>query len=816
MSASSAYRDGHPRPWIYREVEKEMRFEIVMRIYGRAVLSASLAVASIALGAPAAQAAFGVTEAGFEAGTCKVRTCEYSSPTSDFFTQAAGHPAWGITSVELNSQKNILKQREPEGSLKRLRVDVPPGLAANPQALAKCSITDFNADKCSPETKVGETELTVFVLAANSNVTGTVYNLQPEPGLPLEFGIHVEVPAVANEHIFLKGHVDWSGDYHEFFEIDNISKAIPIVKSKLLFEGQKGGNFLTLPSECSPSTTSFVEVESYAGEISRRQTHTPVGVDGCNVVPFKPTASVGGETGSSDVPDGATTVVKVPQFANSTNTSDIKDARVTLPEGLTLNPAAAHGLEACTAAQVGIGTRNNPSCPAGSQVGTVAIETDLPPGSLTGGVYLGSPGGGPITDPPYTIYLIAENRTLDVSVRLQGSVSPNPETGRLEVTFANNPRLPFSELTLKLNGGSRAPLANPLICGTTNTDSAFTPYTGGPAVIASSPFQTGGCPSPLPFALGQSTQGSVANAGAYTNYTLKFARPDGQQYLSKLTTVLPAGLVGAIPSVTLCGEPQAQTGHCPAGTGASGSQIGTATAEVGAGSEPYPFTGPVFLTGPYGGAPFGLSIPVEAAAGPFDLGPVYTRATVNVDPYTGRVIADGVAADDRQGRAAATEKPQRHDQPPELPHQPDQLRSAQHELAARLHARRHAGTRDAVRGRQLQRARVQTGLRRRDQREHLQSDRCEPVGEPHPGGPRGEHQIRAGAAAQAASLAADDAAESVPGSDLRGQPVQLPGQLEGRQRDGHDASPPGQTDRPGVSRLPRWRGVPGSRPAARR
>jgi hypothetical protein len=60
---------------------------------------------------------------------------------------------------------------------------------------------------------------------------------------------------------------------------------------------------------------------------------------------------------------------------------------------------------------------------------------------------------------------------------------------------------------------------------------------------------------------------------------------------------------------------------------------------VGAGSEPYPFSGPVFLTGPYNGAPYGMSIPVAAVAGPFNLGTVVTRATINIDPHSSRVIA---------------------------------------------------------------------------------------------------------------------------------------------------------------------------------
>jgi hypothetical protein len=616
----------------------ESEVPIAMRPYVRAAVLALLTSAMLATAAPAAQAAFGVTEGNFEAGTCSNAECEYSSPKSQFFTQAAGHPRRGITSVTLNAKENVLKQHEPEGSLKRLRVDVPAGLAANPEALPKCSIATFEADGCPANTQVGETKLTLFVLAVDTMITGQVYNLEPATGLPLEFGIHVNVPAVANEHIFLEGHVDWSGDYHEYFEINEISKAIPILKSKLLFDGQAGqGNFLTLPSMCASSTTSSVEVESYEGAISRAETHTPVGVDGCDrALPFAPSTTVTPATAQSDAPDGATTVVQVPQNVGPAqiNTSDIRDAHVTLPEGLTLNPAAAHGLEACSAAQIGIGTRNPVGCPAGSKVGTVAIETDLPRGSLTGSVYLGSPSGAPITDPPYTIYLLAENRNLDVSVRLQGSVTPNPESGRLEVTFANNPQLPFSELRMSSNGGQDAPLANPLSCDPTSVEALFTPYTGGAAHLSSTPFASTGCPSPLPFSLGQGTTNSSPNAGAYTFYTFNLARPDGNQYLSHLTTTLPAGLVGAIPSVALCGEPQAQSGACPAG-----SRIGTATASVGAGSDPYPFGGPVYLTGPYGGGPYGLSIPIDAAAGPFSLGTLVTRASINVDPHSGRVIA---------------------------------------------------------------------------------------------------------------------------------------------------------------------------------
>jgi hypothetical protein len=608
-----------------------------------------LAAAAFAIAAPAAQASFGVTESNFEAGTCSGLTpsCTYASPKNVFFTQAAGHPPWGITTFELNHSGE-----KPEGALKRVRVDVPAGLAANPEALPQCKREAFEHNECSSKTQVGTTELVAYDGISDITVTGNVYNLEPAEGLPLVFGIDTGVEPITDVHIYLEGHVDWSGAhpggaYHEYFEINNVPKEaelslsklkvpLTVLKSKLNFNGRAGaGNFLTLPSVCSPTTTSYLEVESYEGQVSTTETHTPVGVEGCGEVPFKPTAVVTPETSISDLPDGATTVVKVPQHAgeNEINTADIKDAHVKLPAGLTLNPSAAHGLEACSPTQIGIGTRNPVTCPTASNIGAVTIETDLPAKSLSGGVYLGNPGGGAITGPPYTIYLDAES-TYDVSVRLKGTVVPNPITGRLEVAFLENPPLPFSELILTLKGGARSPLANPLACGNAQVEALFTPYTGTPTALSATPFTTTGCPSPLPFSLEQSTQNSAPKGGSYTSYTFNLRRADGQQHLSQLRTVLPAGLVGAIPSVPLCREPLAQQGAC----GAS-SQIGTATATAGAGPEPYAFSGPVFLTSRYGSSPYGLSIPIAAVAGPFNLGPVVTRVGINVDPNTARVIA---------------------------------------------------------------------------------------------------------------------------------------------------------------------------------
>jgi len=219
-------------------------------------------------------------------------------------------------------------------------------------------------------------------------------------------------------------------------------------------------------------------------------------------------------------------------------------------------------------------------------------------------------------------------------VRLVGEARPDPNTGRLTVFFANNPQLPFSDLKLSLNDGARAPLANPLSCAQAPTSFGFTPWTGLGEFAATSPFDATGCPASIPFSLAQSTSDSSNKGGAFTDFTFNLARGDGNQNISTVQTVLPPGLAGLIPSVKLCTEPAASSGNCP-----SSSQIGTATASAGVGPEPFSFSGPVYLTGPTSGQPYGLSIPIEAAAGPFDLGRVLTRVSIGVDHHGARVIA---------------------------------------------------------------------------------------------------------------------------------------------------------------------------------
>ncbi|MFA4926902.1 MAG: hypothetical protein WC558_00180, partial [Patulibacter sp.] len=120
-------------------------------------------------------------------------------------------------------------------------------------------------------------------------------------------------------------------------------------------------------------------------------------------------------------------------------------------------------------------------------------------------------------------------------------------------------------------------------------------------------------------------------AGGFSPFSVTVARADGDQDLSRIGVELPSGLLGALGSVPLCPAAAAAAGTCDAS-----SRVGAVTVAAGTGSAPYALDGQVFLTGPYGGAPFGLSIVVPAKAGPFDLGTVVVRARLNVDANAAR------------------------------------------------------------------------------------------------------------------------------------------------------------------------------------
>lgn len=393
------------------------------------------------------------------------------------------------------------------------------------------------------------------------------------------------------------------------------------------------------------------------------------GVEGCGAIPFEPSLSVKPTIDTGDSPSGLNVDLTVPQDCWSEEAvagessasdcqSDLKRAVVKLPEGMTLNASAAAGLSACSPEQVGLTTplgqtpahfdRNRASCPDASKIGAVEIDTPLLSETLHGSVYLAKQGENPFQS-LLALYLVVENPERGVEIKLPGQVNLNESTGRLETSFDDNPQLPFSRLHLELFGGPRAALRTPAACGAYTTTASLVPWSGNPAVGASSSFQINHCGSGgFEPKLGAGTENPLA--GSYSPFNLRITREDGSQELGSLHVTLPPGVVSSLKGYTYCpdsvlaaistmpgtGVAEEATHSCPAS-----SLVGTATVGAGAGANPfYTQSGRAYLAGPYKGAPVSLAVVAPAVAGPFDLGSVVVRNAIHIDPTTAQLTIE--------------------------------------------------------------------------------------------------------------------------------------------------------------------------------
>ncbi|HEV3323365.1 MAG TPA: hypothetical protein VG147_14370, partial [Solirubrobacteraceae bacterium] len=423
--------------------------------------------------------------------------------------------------------------------------------------------------------------------------------------------------------------------------------------------------FLILPTSCTSELQSVVEGDSWQQEGAFKELGTSLmaGLGGCSSLPFGGEIEVSPDEQSASTPSGLSVDVKVPQ-QDALNPaglapSALRGITVVLPEGIALNAAAADGLQACSEEQVGLDNGLEVACPNASKVATVTVHTPLLPNPLKGFAYLAQPQnfpGSPQENPFQSlvaIYVVARDPVSGVIIKLAGQITLSP-TGQITTTFTNNPQLPFETAELSFFGGERAPLSTPALCRLPGgegyvTHATFTPWAGTPAAPeitqASTEFDitsgANGTPCPganLSFTPTLESGVTNVNAGSFSELTTTLSREDGQQSLSGVQLQFPPGVSGLLDGVKLCGEPQANEGTCPAE-----SEIGETIVSVGLGGDPFTVTGgKVYITGPYDGAPFGLSIVNPAKAGPFVLlqgRPIVVRARIEVNPRTAALTA---------------------------------------------------------------------------------------------------------------------------------------------------------------------------------
>ncbi|HKF83242.1 MAG TPA: hypothetical protein VKB23_09825 [Solirubrobacterales bacterium] len=632
-------------------------------------------------------------EDGWQAGTCTTDVPRCSPETKNqFFTQAAGHPPVGLTQFIVKHGSGLFGAESPVGNVRSLLVDLPAGLSVNPMATPRCDLKEGESPSVcgarTPGSQVGTSSLTAALVVAGLGKSLTlpaspVYNLVPKNGQPARFGF-----SAAGNDVFLEPGIAWESDYHEFFFIHVPKLSLPdipllegvrVLKNRLVFNGQlgmapgAGGAFLTNPSTCfNPSDpafqhtySTFLHADSYEEQAPAfpngaqlLEAALPPGVapTGCDRVPFEPTTAIAPGTQQVDSPSGPGVEVLVPfDPAAPIANSNVKDAVVTLPEGMGLNPAAAPGLQMCSNEQFGKGTRNPIGCPEGSKIGTAAIETPpLPAGSLTGSLYLGQQlSRDPQSGNVYRVFFNAASPRFDVDVRLIGNVKADPRTGQLTAIFPDSPQVPFTAAKASLDPG-KGLLTSPPTCGPNAASHAMTAWSGSPDrgpreggfTLAKLP-GGGDCPKNMaqrPFAPGFSAKPKSDVAKTFTPFTASITRPQGQQELRGINVVLPEGATAKLKGVPYCppdalekieqrsGAAEKKNSVCP-----TDSKVGVATVQAGTGPSPLKIDGDAYLAGRYKGAPLSIAVVTPALAGPFDLGNVVVRVPLFLDPETAQI-----------------------------------------------------------------------------------------------------------------------------------------------------------------------------------
>jgi hypothetical protein len=621
-----------------------------------------------------------------------------ADPSGTAFTQAGGHPYAISTAIMFNTFTNPIPEKGPTWPIeptKDVLVDLPPGLVGDPTATgdARCTLDQLANSEgtvakplCPPGAQVGETKIYIAGGFINLMIGDPlpVFNMVPPADVPARFGFNVAGTVVTLDAALRSG-----GDYGLSVNVRDISQGLAIAGTELSFWGVpadprhdpvracagqqapgEGGPsckteqprraFLRLPTRCLPpgqgfETTARVDSWDDPGDFRAASftTHLPPafpfppsqwgaiqGTTGCDQVPFEPTFSGAPLDATAGAPSAFAFDLTLPQSddPDQLGTADLKKAVVTLPLGLRVSPSSAKGLGACSPAQIALGSDAVPTCPGSAKIGTLRIDTPLLDDPLTGAVYLAAPHDNPF-DSLLSLYLVAKGP--GIVIKLPGKVETDLLTGQMTATFDDNPQLPFSNLHLEFKGGPRAPLVNPAQCGTYTTHAELTSWSGATAASDSN-FTISEDGNGTPCGTSQfdpqlDAGVTSVKAGEHTSFSVRLTRTDEDQEISTLGVKTPTGLLAKVAGVPLCADAQAAAGTC-----GEGSRIGDVLTGSGAGSRPFYLPGRVYLTDPYKGGPFGLSIVVPAIAGPFNLGNVVVRASIQVDKHTAqlRVVSD--------------------------------------------------------------------------------------------------------------------------------------------------------------------------------
>jgi hypothetical protein len=633
------------------------------KILRRALVSVSGVLALALIAAPAASANLEFSQIGVN---LKEKNGTYSR-------QAGAHPDFSF-SFSLPDKFYPPFWHGPAEAVKDVEMDLPPGVVGNPTPFETCNIADLaNGNIAAPACNLASQVGTVRILVQpHEEIYVGLFNIEHGPGVPARFGFAF-VSAIATITPQVR-----PGDYGISAASVDITQTKPVEAVEVTFWGVPADPvhdlerhernllaiipalgpihdpapllpFWTNPTACPEAAQSFNargDSWEHPGVFDERKLTTdkegtPFIWEGCENLPFEPTMTPLPGTHRAHSPTGLDVDLTVPsnEGPDGFSSSSVKKTILTFPEGMTVSPSAVGGLEACSEAQVNLGSNDPPTCPNGSKIGNVTIKTQVLPKPLEGEVALAKQNENPFGS-IYAIYLLVKGPGF--YLKLPGELNIDKQTGRLKAVIDELPKLPFESAHLDFRGGPTAPLVTPNKCGDYSIKTEVFPWARPTEpVVANVPMPInedcagGGQFNPR-------LQAGVENpvAGAKSPLTIRVTRQDGEQNLSKIEVTLPKGEIANLKGLAVCPDDRAASGNCPAG-----SQVGIATTALGTGAfplfTPQPGKEPtaLYFAGPYKGAPYSLITKVPAQAGPFDFGDIVVRTAIDLNPVTAQVIA---------------------------------------------------------------------------------------------------------------------------------------------------------------------------------
>ncbi|HEX8689018.1 MAG TPA: hypothetical protein VF729_02120 [Solirubrobacterales bacterium] len=659
-----------------------------------------VAVALTLLVVSPARAAFGLSEI----------SVSFSEEDGSDARKAGSHPYSMTTFFKVNTVEHPVKKAQVvDGAIRNLDVTLPAGFVGNPTAVPRCDTLEFLTEDvpgsaCADSTALGV--LTVEVSGGKEAVgeeTVSVHNLQPAPGVAAKLGFWVaELPITVDIT------PSQTPPYNVVGSLSNTSQIAEVRSSKLTLWGDPSNPvhdedrgdcaydnfppgpcpaklperpFLTMPRSCTgPLQTTFEALSWWSGEPTNpgppeafEQAVQSPGMLGCSALAFSPSLKARPTTANAESPSGLEVDLEVDDEgvtdAQGTAHSDIEDAQLTLPEGVTVNPAIAGGVGTCGEGQLAAETLSSApgeGCPLSSKIGSLEARTPVLEGTtLRGALYIApqddpsAPGRENPFDSLLALHLVIKDPTLGLLVKQSGLIEPNPKTGQLITSFEDLPPFPLEDVRIRLREASGSPLVSPPSCGQYTSRALLGP-SGDPGALFESPssFEItagvggGPCPGAPPFSPGFQAGTLNNSGGAHSPFHLRLTRRDGDQDLTRFDATLPQGVLAKLAGVDKCPDAaieaaKAKSGRselafpsCPAN-----SRIGSALGGAGVGPLLTEARGAVYLAGPFAGAPLSAVGIVPAVAGPFDVGTVVVRQALQVNPRTGEVRVDGARSD---------------------------------------------------------------------------------------------------------------------------------------------------------------------------